>query len=493
MRNASFLLIFKHGSWLTLPVGLAAFAASFAALIFFATDPAAAVVADASATMRVAGFAVLAAVVGQIAAAAANALFARRLERMTEHMRTAMDSMTQGLSMFDAAERLVVCNAQYYKMYELTPDDVKPGSTLSEVLAKRAAKGTFSLDPHRYREDFLIAYRAGRTTVTEIKSAGGRLYLITNHPIRGGGWVTTHEDITERREAEQRRMAMQQQEERRATTENAISEFRRGAENLLKTVTESAGKMRMTAASLFKVSGRTTLRAESALQASNEALTNVEITAAAAEELSNSAAEIDHRLGQATEVVRLARDEAHVTNADIDRLAKAVQKIGDVVKLIRNIAQQTNLLALNATIEAARSGAAGRGFAVVASEVKALAVQTANATEDISAQILEIQSSTNNAVDAIGRIANRIEEIDQYTSSVNASVQQQTSATGSISHNVVGTAEGAKVIDQVLSEVADAASETQHSAQTVLTASESVEDASVSLRKEVEDFLTRVA
>ncbi|HTQ83641.1 MAG TPA: PAS-domain containing protein, partial [Pseudolabrys sp.] len=144
MRNASFLLILKHGSWLALPVGLATFAASFAALIFFATDPAAAVVADASATMRVAGFAVLAAVVGQIAAAAANALLARRLERMTEHMRTAMDSMTQGLSMFDAAERLVVCNAQYYKMYELTPDDVKPGSTLSEVLAKRAAKGTFS-------------------------------------------------------------------------------------------------------------------------------------------------------------------------------------------------------------------------------------------------------------------------------------------------------------------------------------------------------------
>ena len=288
-------------------------------------------------------------------------------------------------------------------------------------------------------------------------------------------------------------MAMQQEEERRAATENAISEFRKGAESLLKTVTESAGKMRTTAATLFDVSGRTTVRAEHALQASNEALTNVEITAAAAEELSSTASEIDHRLGQASEVVRLALDEAHTTNGDIDRLAKAVLKIGDVVKLIRNIARQTNLLALNATIEAARSGAAGRGFAVVASEVKALAVQTANATEEISTQILEIQSSTDNAVGSIGRIAHRIGEINEYTSAVTASVQQQTSATGSISQNVVGTAEGAKVIDAVLSDVVTAANETQHSAQTVLTASESVEDASASLRKEVEDFLTRVA
>ena len=115
------------------------------------------------------------------------------------------------------------------------------------------------------------------------------------------------------------------------------------------------------------------------------------------------------------------------------------------------------------------------------------------ATEEISTQILEIQGSTDNAVGSIGRIANRIEEINEYTSAVTASVQQQTSATGSISQNVVGTAEGAKVIDAVLSDVVTAANETQHSAQTVLTASELVEDASASLRKEVEDFLTRVA
>jgi methyl-accepting chemotaxis protein len=150
-------------------------------------------------------------------------------------------------------------------------------------------------------------------------------------------------------------------------------------------------------------------------------------------------------------------------------------------------------LALNATIEAARSGAAGRGFAVVASEVKALAVQTANATEDISAQILEIQNSTRSSVEAISRIANRISEIDEYMTSVADSAQQQTLATGAISQNVTSTAKGSRMIDQVLSEVVAAANETQNSARTVLAASESVEDASATLRGQVERFLTKAA
>ena len=217
--------------------------------------------------------------------------------------------------------------------------------------------------------------------------------------------------------------------------------------------------MRSTATSLFSASGHTSQRAENAVQKSNEAEANVKTAAIAVDELSNSIMEIGQRLNQTADVVRLAVGEAHATNQDIDALAQAAQKIGDVVKLIRDIAGQTNLLALNATIEAARAGEAGRGFAVVASEVKSLAVQTAKATEDISSQILQVQNSTGKAVEAIGRIAHRMREINNHTSAVAASVQQQTAATGEISQNVTSAADGAKLIVTVLSEVAGATTE----------------------------------
>jgi methyl-accepting chemotaxis protein len=480
----------KHGWWLVMLAGVVSFAASFGALIVFATGWAAAVIPTISETALTV---VLAAVIAQFAMSLTSAVLTRHQIRQLKQIRIAIDSMAQGLCMFDALERLVVCNSKYHEMYELTPADAKPGSTLSEVLARRVVKGTFSRDPHQYRKEFLTAVGQGRTIVHEVKSKSGRLLLVTNHPMTGGGWIGTHEDITERRQAEEQRTTMRQQEERRSVIENAIAMFRKRIESLLQTVSDSAGKMRSTAARLFNDFGDTSHRAESAVQTSNESSTNIGTAASAANELSNSIAEIGQQLNQTAEVVRLAVGEAQVTNQDIGALAQAAQKIGDVVKLIRNIAGQTNLLALNATIEAAHAGEAGRGFAVVASEVKSLAVQTAKATEDISSQIVEVQNSTSKAVEAIGRITHRMGEINNYTSAVAASVQQQNAATGEISQNVASAADGAKLIVSVLSEVAGATTETQQSAQTVLIASESVEEAAANLRSEVESFLTKVA
>jgi methyl-accepting chemotaxis protein len=196
---------------------------------------------------------------------------------------------------------------------------------------------------------------------------------------------------------------------------------------------------------------------------------------------------------RATEVVRVSVNEAETTNQQIAGLAAAAQKIGDVVKLISDIAAQTNLLALNATIEAARAGDAGRGFAVVASEVKSLAVQTAKATEEIASQILAVQGSTSAAVDAIHNIAGRMKEISSYTSAVAAAVEQQNAATGEISENVAGAAEGTTMVVNVLGDVAGAATATRSSAETVLAASHSVESAVGKLRGEVESFLAKVA
>jgi PAS domain S-box-containing protein len=493
MFKGFFSVALKGSWWLVTLTGLAAFGASFFGLMAFGNGWAVAAFPASSEKFLTVIFAVVAALIAQGVTGLTGALLVRRLRWKNKHMRTALDSMAQGLCMFDAAERLVVCNKQYSEMYGLTPDEVRPGSTLSEVLTRRVAKGTFSRDPHQYRQDFLSEIRNGRTMVHEVKSTGGRLLLVMNHPMKGGGWIGTHEDITARRQAELQRTTMEQQEERRGIIESAISSFRTRAENLLQTVTDSAGEMRSTAAGLFNASGHTSQRADSAVQTSNEASTNVETAAVAANELSNSIAEIGRQLGQTAEVVRVALGEAHVTNQDIDALAQGARKIGDVTKLIRKIAEHTNLLALNATIEAARAGEAGRGFAVVASEVKSLAVQTAKATEDISRQILEVQNSTSKAVEAIGRIARRMGEIDTYTSAVAESVQQQNAATGEISRNVASASDGAKLIVTVLGEVSGAITETQQSAQTVLASSESVESAAANLRSEVESFLTKVA
>jgi methyl-accepting chemotaxis protein len=275
--------------------------------------------------------------------------------------------------------------------------------------------------------------------------------------------------------------------------DRAIASFRPQVEKLLLRVGESADAMRETASALFGASGQTTERAESAVAAFHEASTNVETAAVAADELSRSISEISRQLSHATDIVTSATDEARSTDDQIAGLAAGAQKIGDVIKLIRDIAGQTNLLALNATIEAARAGEAGKGFAVVASEVKSLAVQTAKATEDIANHIIGVQSSTEAAVTAIRQIAERMAEINQYTGAVAASVDEQNAATGEISHNVASAAAGTAHVVSVLGEVTGAASETRASAQTVLGASETVTSAVSNLRAEVEDFLKKVA
>jgi methyl-accepting chemotaxis protein len=433
------------------------------------------------------------ALVAMLTIASMTSVFARKLRVDNLRMRVAINNMSQGLCMFDGNERLVVCNQRYMEMYNLSADIVKPGCTLQSLLEYRIRNGNFSRDPATYRRELVAAMAAGQTTSTEVKSKDGRSISVINRPMADGGWVATHEDITERRDAERERISMQEQQQRRAAIDQAIAAFRRRVEDHLKTVTEGAKAMRSTASTLFSNSGQTSKSADGAVSASNEASTNVETAAVAADELSGSINEIGRQLAKTTEIVRAAVSEAQGTNHQITALAQAAQKIGDVIKLIRAIAGQTNLLALNATIEAARAGEAGKGFAVVASEVKSLAVQTAKATEDISRLIMAVQGATSSAVSAIGRISGRMQEIDSCATAVSAAVEEQSAATGEISQNVASASEGARVVVSVLGEVSGAAAQTRQSAESVLTASQAVEAAAAELRKEVEGFLARVA
>ncbi len=412
--------------------------------------------------------------------------------RRSLRVSSALDNMTQGLCMFDASARLILCNEPYLEMYGLTRKQAYPGCPLRELLEIRKASGTFHQDIDEYVSGAQQRVVEGKVfnNMVEVR---GRIVKIANRPIPGGGWVSTHEDITDRRRADQERDRTAAQEERRAAVEAAIAVFRPRVETMLKTVGEHAMAMRSTASTLFAASSKASQRAEGAVDTSNEASMNVEIAAGAAEELSATIAEISRQLSQTNSIVSTAVTEAGTTNEQIGSLALAAQKIGDVVKLIQDVAGQTNLLALNATIEAARAGDAGRGFAVVASEVKSLAVQTAKATEDISGQIAAVQISTGTAVEAIGRIALRMKEISGYTSAAAASVHQQQAATSEISQNVMSAAQSAKEIVNVLGDVTGAATETRGSAETVLAASQAVETAAANLRDEVEGFLQKVA
>jgi len=435
----------------------------------------------------------LAALVAMLAMTTTAAFLARKLRLDNLRMRVAINNMSQGLCMFDGNERLVVCNQRYMEMYSLSVDIVKPGCSLQSLLEYRIRNGSFSRDPIAYRRELLSTISAGNTTASEVKSKDGRAISVINRPMPDGGWVATHEDITDRRGAERERVSMQEQQQRRAVIDQAIAAFRRRVEDHLKTVAEGAAAMRCTATTLFSNSGQTSNSADGAVSASNEASTNVETAAVAADELSGSINEIVRQLAKTTEIVRSAVGETQGTNHQISALAQAAQKIGDVIKLIRAIAGQTNLLALNATIEAARAGEAGKGFAVVASEVKSLAVQTAKATEDISRLIMAVQAATSSAVSAISRISGRMREIDSCATAVSAAVEEQSAATGEISQSVASASDGAKVVVSVLGEVTGAAAQTRQSAENVLTASQAVEAAAVELRREVEGFLSRVA
>ena len=415
-----------------------------------------------------------------------------RLRRHNSRLLTALHNLPQGLCMWSPAGRLILCNERYVKMYNLKPNLTTPGVSLRDLIDHRIKVGTFTGNRDQYIADLLTSVAKGKT-VSHVREDEGRFIAITNRPMSSGGWIATHADITERHVVQLQTSSLNELEGRRAVIEDAIAGFRERVEIVLKSVSDSGQAMQRTAADLLGSSEQASQRAQSAVQASREASTNVATAATAATELSASIGEIGHQLARAAEVVRVSVNEAETTNRQIAGLAQAAQKIGDVVKLIRDIAGQTNLLALNATIEAARAGEAGRGFAVVASEVKSLAVQTAKATEEIAAQILAVQGSTTVAVDAIRNIGGRMKEISSYTLAVTASIEQQNAATGEISQNVAGAAHGTDMVVSVLGDVAGAATATRGSVETVLSASRSVESAVAELRGEVESFLGKVA
>jgi methyl-accepting chemotaxis protein len=207
------------------------------------------------------------------------------------------------------------------------------------------------------------------------------------------------------------------------------------------------------------------------VRASDRTSSTVQSVASAAEELVASVREIGRRVHDASEVSATAVRQSARANEIIGGLSASAERIGKVVNLINSVASQTNLLALNATIEAARAGEAGKGFAVVASEVKALAGQTAKATEEITGQISAVQSATSGVINAIQEINGIITTINEASSAIAAAVEEQGAVTQEISSNMQVAAREVSTISANMNEIAEATKAAAQSARQVKEAS----------------------
>ncbi len=255
---------------------------------------------------------------------------------------------------------------------------------------------------------------------------------------------------------------------------------------------DSAASMKSVSEAMSEVASETGKRAVAVAAATDQAAASVQAVAASAEELAASVQEIGRQVAESARIAAEAAREAEATDATVGSLSEAASRIGDVVRLIGDIAGQTNLLALNATIEAARAGEAGKGFAVVASEVKTLAAQTAKATEEISAQIAAIQAATSRSVEAIRAIAGTIARMNEISAGIAAAVEEQGAATAEIARAVQQAASGTSEVSGSIGAVSSAVEQTGEQAAHVLSAANALTAEADRLSHEVERFLAEI-
>ncbi|HKO70396.1 MAG TPA: methyl-accepting chemotaxis protein [Bradyrhizobium sp.] len=291
----------------------------------------------------------------------------------------------------------------------------------------------------------------------------------------------------ERSEAEKQTRA-----QRRMEMQKLADEFEAAVGDIVQTVSSASTELEASASSLTKTAEDTQKLSGRVEAVSEEASSNVRSVAAAAEEMTASIAEISRQVQESNRIAAEAVSQAEATDARINELSKAALRIGDVVNLITTIAEQTNLLALNATIEAARAGDSGRGFAVVAQEVKALAAQTASATNEISSQIAGMQLATRDSVGAIKQIGTTINRISEIAAAIATSVEQQGGATEEIARNVEQATQGTTEVASNIVDVNKGARETGSASAKVLSSAQSLSGESNRLKLQVANFLNTV-
>ncbi len=293
--------------------------------------------------------------------------------------------------------------------------------------------------------------------------------------------------------------AEQEEIKERASTAKRKAEMHRLADvfedavgKIVATVTTASSGLEAAASTLTNNAETTRQLSGVVAQASDEASINVQSMASATGQLTGAVSEISQQVHESSRIAVLAVSQAEQTDARITELSKAATRIGNVVKLITEIAGQTNLLALNATIEAARAGESGKGFAVVASEVKMLATQTAKATEEISTQIAGMQAATHDSVSAIKEIGSTIGRIFEIAKTISAAVEEQSATTNDIAANVENAIASTSRVAANIGQVNRAAGETGSASEQVLDSARLLSDEGSKLRAEVEKFLMTV-
>jgi len=281
-------------------------------------------------------------------------------------------------------------------------------------------------------------------------------------------------------------------EDKRRTLNAVADSFEARVKTVVESVTRAASEMRGSAQGLSTTAEETSRRSTAVAAASEQATQNVQTVASATEELSASVKEIGLQVTQSTTMIASAVTQANDSNAQVQGLTTAAQKIGEVVKIIADIAGQTNLLALNATIEAARAGDAGKGFAVVASEVKALANQTARATDEIAAQIKAIQEATATSARSIHDITETIGRVNETATTIASAVEQQGAATQEIARNVSEASRGTQEVSENIGGVSQAAGDAGAAAAQVLAAAGELSRSGDLLKTQIDEFLREV-
>ena len=254
----------------------------------------------------------------------------------------------------------------------------------------------------------------------------------------------------------------------------------------------SMDQLSTTSSGLSSVAEHGEEQAQSLISTSGTASENVSTVASASEELSASIREITAQITTSSNIAQDAVVKVGQANESILGLKGSSDKIGEVVGLIKDIAEQTNLLALNATIEAARAGDAGKGFAVVASEVKALASQTAQATEEIEEQVGATQDSTQHTVNAIANVSETIEKMNEISTSISAAMEEQSAAMEEIVRSTQGAADSTNEVTSVASGVKLSAEETKTAAVDLGDATNDITKRTTELRGEIEIFLSNI-